>query len=103
MAELKGNGIPAVPVHESIREIDGSLNKTVDRTKLRIIQTPQVFQSALIKEAYKQSFDERFTDDATVLESSGHQVHLTEGNYENIKITHAEDLVLAGQLISRLR
>ncbi len=100
MAAMKGNAVPAMPVSESIRESDGSLNKAVDRSKLKAIQTPQVFKSAIIKKAYNQPYDVCFTDDATVLESDGYQIHLTEGNPENIKITHSIDLAIAKQMLS---
>ena len=95
MAERKGNGIPTIAIHESVREIDGVFNKAVDRNKLQIIQTPQVFKSSDIKEAYNQNYQETFTDDASVAEQSGEQIYLTKGNPENIKITSQLDLVVA--------
>ena len=98
MAELKGNAVPAIPVNESIREIDAFHSKPVDRSKLRRIQTPQVFHSNLIKKAYNQSYDESFTDDATVLETTGEAIHLVEGNPENIKVTGPTDLLVAKAL-----
>lgn len=101
MAALKGNAVPAVPFAESVRETDGALNRVIDRKRLKIIQTPQVFQSGLIKKAYLQPYREQFTDDATVLESAGHQIHLTQGNPENIKITGRADLLLAELILSR--
>ncbi|NOX85966.1 MAG: 2-C-methyl-D-erythritol 4-phosphate cytidylyltransferase [Chlorobi bacterium] len=99
LAERKGNAVPAITVHESVRETDGALNKPVDRKKLRTIQTPQVFYSNLIKKAYHQNYREDFTDDVSVLESIGQQVYLTEGNDENIKITTPADLIMAEALL----
>lgn len=99
IAARKGNAIPAVTINESIRKISGSLSKSVNREKYKIVQTPQFFQSALIKKAYEQAFNEMFTDDANMLESSGKQIYLIEGDIKNIKITHPEDLVYAESLL----
>ena len=101
MAQRKGSAIPAVPVNESVRETDGSLNKPVDRRKLRIIQTPQVFYSSLIKKAYHQNYRDSFTDDASVLESTGQPIYLVEGNPENIKITTPADLIMTEALLKK--
>ncbi len=99
VAARKGNAIPSVAIKESIRKISGSLNKSVNREKYKIVQTPQFFQSGLIKRAYEQTFNEKFTDDANILESSGKQIYLIEGDTKNIKITHPEDLVYAESLL----
>lgn len=99
IAQRKGNGIPAIAVNESLRHTDGPLNRPVDRSKYKLVQTPQVFQADKIKNAYQQVYNERFTDDATVLESTGEQIHLTEGNRENIKITTREDLLFAENVL----
>ncbi|MBE0648377.1 MAG: 2-C-methyl-D-erythritol 4-phosphate cytidylyltransferase [Bacteroidales bacterium] len=98
-AEENGNAIPVVPVNESIRQLDGSSNHPVDRSLLRIVQTPQVFQTSLIKQAYLQPFKPAFTDDATVLESLGNPIHLVEGDPANLKITYPADLRVAGSLL----
>jgi 2-C-methyl-D-erythritol 4-phosphate cytidylyltransferase len=94
-AEVFGNAIPVVPVYESIRMKDGPFNEPVDRNKLLIVQTPQCFQTALIKDAYRQNFDEKFTDDALVLENTGERIRLVAGNIENIKITKPSDIRIA--------
>jgi len=99
IARLKGNAIPVMPVIESLRMIDGENSKAVDRSSFVTIQTPQVFSISDIKSAYNQSFNEVFTDDASVLEAAGLAINLVEGNIENIKITHPADLILAGMLI----
>jgi 2-C-methyl-D-erythritol 4-phosphate cytidylyltransferase len=62
---------------------------------LRLVQTPQVFDIALLKKAYEQEYTPAFTDDAAVFEKVGHVVRLTEGNAENIKITTPGDLLVA--------
>jgi len=102
MAARKGNAVPVIPVNESLREFSGSLNKTIDRNKLRLVQTPQVFYSSEIKRAYQQTYNETFTDDATVLERMGVQIHLVEGNPENIKITSPTDLLFAQAMIQSI-
>jgi len=100
VAGRKGNAVPAIPVTESMRETDGSINGPVDRNKFRIIQTPQIFNAQKIKKAYNQSYDERFTDDATVFESLGETIQLIEGDKKNIKITTEEDLYFASSFLS---
>jgi 2-C-methyl-D-erythritol 4-phosphate cytidylyltransferase len=99
LAKRKGNAVASIPIDASVREVDGSLNKPVNRSNLRMIQTPQVFLSTQIKKAYNQAYREEFTDDATVLESIGRQIHLTEGDSENIKITRPVDLLIAEKII----
>ncbi len=101
LAMRKGSAVPVIPLIESVREISGSLSKSIDRNKLRLVQTPQVFLSSAIKQAYQQPFSESFTDDATVLECAGGQIYLVEGNHENIKITSPADFTLAHALFSQ--
>jgi 2-C-methyl-D-erythritol 4-phosphate cytidylyltransferase len=95
-----GSGIPAIPMNESIRQFEGENNFAVDRSNYKIIQTPQCFYTAEILAAYKQDYKTEFTDDATVLESHGGKVKLTNGNLENIKITNPRDLILAQALFN---
>jgi len=91
--------IIVIAVEDSLREISGSLSKPVNRNLFKRVQTPQFFRSSLIKKAYEQPYNERFTDDATVLETSGEQIYLMEGDTENIKITHPADLAYAEYLL----
>ena len=102
MAEEHGNAIPCVPVNESVRMSDEKGNRPINRDQLRLIQTPQVFRTSLIKEAYKVEYDSSFTDDASVIERMGRQIYLYEGNPENIKITRPADMVLADALYKSL-
>jgi 2-C-methyl-D-erythritol 4-phosphate cytidylyltransferase len=97
-AEKFGNSIPVINPSDSLRMITEQGNMPVNRHYLRIIQTPQVFDSKLIKKAYIQDFSPDFTDDATLLEKTGESIHLVEGNRENIKITNPEDLIIAEAL-----
>jgi len=94
-----GNAIPVIPVSESIRWSEGRKNQSIDREHLRIVQTPQVFDASLIKRAYNRITNDSFTDDASVLEAMGETIHLFEGNRENIKITHPDDLMVAEALM----
>jgi 2-C-methyl-D-erythritol 4-phosphate cytidylyltransferase len=101
-AEAEGNAIPSVPVSDSYRIRQANTYKTIDRSLLAIVQTPQVFVSDLIKNAYDQDFNPSFTDDAVVLESLGHSINMVEGNPENIKITLPSDLLFATALLTAL-
>ena len=98
-ARKKGNAIPCIPVNDSLRVEENNTNKMVDRSLFFRIQTPQVFQSDIIKKAFNQPFSENFTDDASVVESDGKSINLVMGNEENIKITRPVDLKIAMALI----
>lgn len=99
-AEKHGSGIPAIDMVESVRMLeDTGKSRHLDRSRLRIIQTPQVFRSNLIVEAYQADYSPDFTDDASVYETRFGEVSLVEGNRENIKITTALDLQLARLLM----
>jgi 2-C-methyl-D-erythritol 4-phosphate cytidylyltransferase len=96
----KGSGVPVITLDDSVRMLEGTEGSAVvDRTLLRKVQTPQVFQSELIKQAYHQFSNPAFTDDASVYESQFGHVKLVEGNRENIKITTPADLTVAAALI----
>ncbi len=92
-AAQKGNAIPAIAPSESIRIETDHENHVVDRATVRLIQTPQVFDAQLLKEAYNTSYRDGFTDDASVFEQAGHKIHLVEGQSGNIKITTPDDLI----------
>jgi 2-C-methyl-D-erythritol 4-phosphate cytidylyltransferase len=93
-----GNAIPSIGIPETLRKTDGNNTMQVDRTHYKLIQTPQVFESSILKKAYMQEFQENFTDDAGVVESMGNKIHLVAGNPENIKITIDMDLYIASAL-----
>jgi len=97
-AALKGNAIPCIAIHESMRETDGTFNKIANRDHFKIIQTPQCFLFSKIKNAFKQNYQAQFTDDASVLETTGEKINLVPGNIENIKITSPFDLTIANAL-----
>jgi 2-C-methyl-D-erythritol 4-phosphate cytidylyltransferase len=95
-AERSGAAIPVVPLVDSIRErYEPGLSRPVDRERLVAVQTPQVFRSDWLLEAYRQTYRPDFTDDASVVEAKGYTVALTPGNRENIKLTTPFDLLIA--------
>ena len=93
--------VPVIDVVETIRMVQGDDSQTVDRNLYKLGQTPQVFDVALLKQAYHQSYIPGFTDDASVVEAYGGKIHLTEGNRENIKITTPFDLKIAETILQK--
>jgi 2-C-methyl-D-erythritol 4-phosphate cytidylyltransferase len=91
MASQKGTAVVSVPSKDSVR-VNG---QAVDRSTVRLIQTPQTFQIPLLKKSFETEELSTFTDDASVAEHAGFKINLIEGNYENIKITTPEDLLWA--------
>lgn len=103
--------IAGVPVKATIKRVASSqksvvrgkfIEKTLDRKNLWEIQTPQVFKRELILEAYKKFGNSEVTDDASLVEKLGHRVRVVMGSYNNIKITTAEDLILAEAIAETL-
>jgi 2-C-methyl-D-erythritol 4-phosphate cytidylyltransferase len=99
-AEEHGNAVPVVPVNDSLREISENGNHGVDRSRYRIVQTPQCYRVNLLKQAFNSPFRSSFTDDASVFESTGNAIHLVEGNRDNLKITTPEDLRLLESMLA---
>lgn len=101
-AKSDGAAFPAVPVTDSIRKLTDDLATTVpaDRSRYFLVQTPQVFKAEILFEAYRQTFEPRFTDDVSVVETLGicHPIPV-EGSRENIKITTPTDLRIAQALV----
>lgn len=96
-----GAAIPTIPLIDSIREFTETSSVSRLRNKYCLVQTPQVFKTDLLKDAYQQPFKEEFTDDASVVEAAGYKVHLAEGNPENIKITSPFDMIVARALAEK--
>lgn len=96
-AEEKGNAVFAVDSKDSIRKWNANKQnfEAVKREEIKIIQTPQIFKLSSLQEAFNKGYKPFYTDDASVVENNGEEIHLIEGNYENIKITTPEDLLLA--------
>lgn len=99
-AAVSGAVVPVCDAIESIRQIqpDGS-SLALDRATVKMVQTPQIFNARLIHKAYNQDYSPVFTDDASVVESTGHNISLVDGNRENIKITTPVDLWIASKLL----
>ena len=93
--------IPVVEAVDSYRVVEGESNEVIPRSKLRIVQTPQVFRADILRKAYSQEYNPRFTDDATVVESLGVKITLIEGERSNIKLTTPEDMVYAEAMIAK--
>lgn len=96
VAHEHGSAVTSVWVKDSVREVDkDGKNLAIDRTRLKLIQTPQTFQVSLFKKAFEVEEQAFFTDCASVVEFSGQQINLIDGAYENIKITTPEDMIVA--------
>ena len=100
-AQASGAAVPVIEVVDSLRKAEDDGSRAVSRKDYRIVQTPQVFDISLLKEAYKQPYTVDFTDDASVVEAYGRKISLVEGNRENIKITSPFDLVIAEAFLNK--
>ena len=98
-----GAAAPAVPVKDTVKQVrsDGAVERTLDRSALRAVQTPQVFQADLLKAALQSALESgaAVTDDCSAVERLGKTVYLTEGDETNLKITTPADLILAEALL----
>lgn len=93
-AEIKGSAVPVIPVRDSMRRVDthGNTSTIINRENLVIVQTPQTFKTNILVSAFNVSYSPQFTDEATVVEAAGQEIHLIPGEETNIKITFPEDL-----------
>ena len=99
-AERQAAVIPVVRVVESMRRVDGETSVPVSRDGMVLVQTPQLFDARVLKEAYRQPFSPAFTDDASVVEAAGTAIYWVDGDRINIKITTPEDLDFAARLLA---
>ena len=100
--------ITALPLKETLKEADdrGTVLKTLERNRLRLVQTPQIFRYTDIRLAHQKALQEEWghaPDDAFLVEKLGISVQIVKGLEENIKITTPHDLALAGFLLARTR
>jgi 2-C-methyl-D-erythritol 4-phosphate cytidylyltransferase len=102
-AFMYGSGIPCVKLKDSIRKVVEEQSFAYDRNQFVSVQTPQVFEAKGIKQAYEILNQQDVSDDATVWELSGRAIHLTVGDYANIKITTPEDLLFAKLLMGQTK
>lgn len=91
--------IPVIDVVETLRHLTNTGSETVSRNDYKLVQTPQVFDTELLRQAYAQEYTPFFTDDASVVEAMGVSVYLAPGNRENIKITTPFDLKIGSALL----
>ena len=98
-----GAAIPAVPVANTLKRVDGRvITDTVDRTGLWGAQTPQVFRRDILEKAYEAANDMDATDEAQLVQNIGHPVQVVVGSSMNFKITTTSDFNMAEALIDRL-
>lgn len=96
--------IPVIDSTDSLRiMLDDSKSKIVDRSKMKLVQTPQVFKVDILKKAYEADFTDLFTDDASVVEAMGVDIHLVKGDVSNIKITTPFDLEVSEIIIKNIQ
>lgn len=95
-----GSAIPVADCKDSVRLIKGELNEAIERTRVKLVQTPQTFHSKILLPAFKIDYKDKFTDEATVVEAFGLKVNLIEGEENNIKITRPADLIVAALLLA---
>ncbi len=110
-AERSPAVVPVIPVTDTLKVLENKVEgngcshlvpirgRAADRSVLYAAQTPQIFWSEVLKEAYTQPYSTSFTDDASVVESMGTQAVYPEGEKYNIKITVPDDLVIARALL----
>lgn len=95
----QGSAIPVVDSRDSLRMITDEGNEALERSRIKLVQTPQTFHSKILLPAFKIDYKEKFTDEATVVESFGLKVQLIAGEENNLKITSPVDLLIAERLI----
>ena len=93
--------IPVIEVVDSYRRVEQGGSTILPRSELRIVQTPQIFKSSILRKAYTQEFDTAFTDDASVVEAMGIKITLVDGERTNIKLTTPEDMEWAEWMLQR--
>ena len=94
-----GSAIPVIPSSDSVRMLTEEGSDALEREKIVMVQTPQVFHSEILVPAFSIEQKGKFTDEASVVEAFGIKVSLVAGEQNNIKITHPADLVVAEQLL----
>lgn len=95
-----GTAIPVIDSRDSVRLLkEDNTNKAIERSVVKLVQTPQTFHSKILLGAFKIDFKDKFTDEATVVEAFGLPIHLVDGEENNFKITRPVDLVMAELLL----
>ena len=100
---LYGSGVASIPVTDTVKEVDdaGFAARTLDRSRLRAMQTPQGFRLRDLRAAHARAAVDGYeaTDDAALMEYAGFPVRLSEGSRKNLKLTTKEDLVMAEAIL----
>ena len=94
-----GSAIPVISCKDSVRIVSAHGNESLDRSAVKLVQTPQTFHSKILLPAYQIDYKDKFTDEAMVVEAFGLKVKLVEGEENNFKITRPADLLIAEQLL----
>lgn len=94
-----GAVIPVINSKDSVRYITGEGNNALERSQVKLVQTPQTFHSKILLPAFAIDYKDKFTDEATVVEAFGIKVYLVEGEEQNFKITLPQDMQLAALLL----
>jgi 2-C-methyl-D-erythritol 4-phosphate cytidylyltransferase len=100
-AKDTGAACLVAPVTDTIKTINGKeIANTLDRDKLRRALTPQAFRVELLRKAFEQSdLSEAVTDECYLVEKLGHPISIVEGSSRNIKVTQADDLIIASEFL----
>lgn len=98
-AAQHSSAIPVIEAVDSLRQLSQVGSHPIDRNSLRIIQTPQIFDATLLRNAYQADYSPAFTDDASVVEQTGHTIVLCSGERSNLKITSPDDLAIAQAIL----
>lgn len=97
-----GNAVPMVLPKDSLRKFENKHTHAVDRNAYRIVQTPQIFNVGTLKNAFRLATHARYTDEASLVEEVLNEVIFeVSGDYENIKITTPEDLIVAEAILKK--
>lgn len=95
VAEKHGCAIPYVDSVDSLRVVDGEKTEILNRSIVKRIQTPQIFEVQKLQKVMNVDYKPEFTDEASVWECAGEKLHFYEGDQQNIKITSPIDLKIA--------
>lgn len=105
-AHTYGAAAPAIPVKDTIKTVEGGIVvNTPDRSKLRAVQTPQVFDIDLLKGALQKAYEDNaeVTDDCSAVERLGMKIKIVEGDERNLKVTTPMDLKIAEMLLEEMK
>jgi 2-C-methyl-D-erythritol 4-phosphate cytidylyltransferase len=94
-----GTAVPAVDCKDSVRIINDDSNEAIERSSVKLVQTPQAFHAKILLPAFKIDYKDKFTDEATVVEAFGLKVSLVDGDEANIKITKPVDILVAESML----